>query len=48
MEKTLLAFAPGRVGLLGNHTDYNEGVALAAAIDRGITIRPEKLGGRCH
>jgi galactokinase len=44
MEKTVLAFAPGRVELLGNHTDYNEGLALAAAIDRGVTIRAEKLG----
>ncbi len=33
------AWAPGRVELLGNHTDYNEGVVLGAAIDRGITVR---------
>jgi len=33
------AYAPGRVELLGNHTDYNRGVVLAAAIDRGITAR---------
>ncbi len=25
--------------ILGNHTDYNQGVVLAAAIDRGITMR---------
>ncbi|MGI9088530.1 MAG: galactokinase [Chthoniobacterales bacterium] len=31
------AYAPGRVELLGNHTDYNEGVVLAAAIDLGLT-----------
>src|SRR5437660_1317740 len=31
--------APGRVELLGNHTDYNEGYVLSAAIDRGVTIR---------
>jgi galactokinase len=30
--------APGRVELLGNHTDYNEGFVLPAAIDRGIAI----------
>ena len=29
------AFAPGRVEVLGNHTDYNEGYVLSAAIDRG-------------
>jgi len=38
------AYAPGRVELLGNHTDYNEGVVLAAAIDRGITLTGEKTG----
>ena len=43
MAPTVIAFAPGRVELLGNHTDYNDGVALAAAIDRGVTIRAEKL-----
>jgi galactokinase len=32
------AFAPGRIELLGNHTDYNEGVVLDAAIDRGFTV----------
>ena len=32
------AFAPGRVELLGNHTDYNEGLVLGAAIDRGVTV----------
>src|SRR5262249_34955168 len=36
------AYAPGRVELLGNHTDYNEGVVLGAAIDRGITITGKK------
>ncbi|MGN6718851.1 MAG: galactokinase family protein [Candidatus Binatia bacterium] len=32
------AHAPGRVELLGNHTDYNEGVVLGAAIDRRINL----------
>lgn len=32
------AFAPGRVELLGNHTDYNEGVVLSAALDLGISV----------
>jgi galactokinase len=30
-------FAPGRVELLGNHTDYNEGYVLSASIPYGIT-----------
>src|SRR5271166_6102776 len=43
MEKSVVAFAPGRVELLGNHTDYNEGLVLAAAIDLGVTVCAEKL-----
>ena len=30
--------APGRVELLGNHTDYNEGLVLALAIDKYVYI----------
>ena len=33
------AFAPGRVCLIGEHTDYNEGLALAFAIAQGVTVR---------
>src|SRR6187399_3191470 len=36
--RTEISYAPGRVEVLGNHTDYNQGVVLAAAIDRGLTI----------
>ena len=32
---------PGRVELLGNHTDYNEGVVLSAAINYAVTTRGE-------
>src|SRR5215468_3099330 len=38
MARLVSAFAPGRVELLGNHTDYNEGLVLGAAIDRGLTV----------
>lgn len=35
---TLSACAPGRVELLGNHTDYNEGIVLGAAVNRVICV----------
>jgi galactokinase len=35
---TALGRAPGRVELLGNHTDYNGGLVLAAAIDRETVV----------
>jgi galactokinase len=35
---TLLARAPGRVNLIGEHTDYNDGFVLPAAIDRTIYV----------
>jgi galactokinase len=43
MRETI-AYAPGRVELLGNHTDYNEGVVLGAAIDRGLTVTGARRG----
>lgn len=44
----LVARAPGRVELLGNHTDYNGGLVLAAAIDRFTVVagRRDGSGGR--
>jgi galactokinase len=33
-EPAVVGCAPGRVELLGNHTDYNGGLVMAAAIDR--------------
>jgi galactokinase len=34
----LIAEAPGRVNLIGEHTDYNEGFVLPAAIDRTVAV----------
>jgi galactokinase len=33
-----VARAPGRVEFIGNHTDYNGGAVLGAAIDRVVTV----------
>jgi galactokinase len=37
-DPEVVCYAPGRVNLLGDHTDYNEGFVLPAAIDVGTTI----------
>ncbi|MBQ4200250.1 MAG: galactokinase [Kiritimatiellae bacterium] len=39
-EKT--AYAPGRIEVLGNHTDYNEGYVFSAAIDKGTFFAASK------
>jgi len=36
---TAAAFGPGRVNLIGEHTDYNDGLCLPFAIDLGVTVR---------
>jgi galactokinase len=33
-----LAFAPGRIEFIGNHTDYNGGLVMGAAVTEGITV----------
>lgn len=35
---SITAFAPGRIEVLGNHTDYNEGIVLSAAIDMKVVF----------
>ena len=37
----LLVRAPGRINLIGEHTDYNHGFVLPAAIDREIRLGQE-------
>ena len=39
------AFAPGRVNLIGEHTDYNDGLALPFAIDEGVTVEASAIEG---
>lgn len=32
------AFAPGRIEFIGNHTDYNGGLVMGAAVTEGVTV----------
>ncbi len=40
-SEVVAAFAPGRVNLIGEHTDYNQGLALPFAIAEGIVVRAQ-------
>ncbi|MDQ6745613.1 MAG: galactokinase [Actinomycetota bacterium] len=44
MADRAAAFGPGRVNLIGEHTDYNGGLALPFAISEGVTVRVQQLG----
>jgi galactokinase len=42
---TVVAFGPGRVNLIGEHTDYNGGLALPFAIAEGVTVTATAIDG---
>ena len=45
MPERVTAFAPGRVNLIGEHTDYNGGLALPFSIELGVTVRAVRARG---
>jgi galactokinase len=42
---TIVIRSPGRINLIGEHTDYNDGFVLPAAIDKAIYVAIEKKPG---
>jgi galactokinase len=44
-EPDFIARAPGRINLIGEHTDYNGGFVLPVAIDRTVLIAVKSLPG---
>ena len=43
-EPTLIVRSPGRVNIIGEHLDYNDGFVLPAAIDKAIYVSVSKIG----
>lgn len=43
-----LALAPGRINLIGEHTDYNEGFVFPVAIDRFAAVAARITPGYCE
>ena len=41
-KNPLIVFSPGRINLIGEHTDYNDGFAFPAAINKGIVLAISK------
>ena len=42
----LMVFSPGRINLIGEHTDYNDGFVFPAAIDLGIVLAINKSSSK--
>jgi galactokinase len=43
--RSVQAWAPGRVNLIGEHTDYNDGLCLPFALESGISVTATPLDG---
>jgi galactokinase len=43
--RRVVAFAPGRANLIGEHTDYNGGLSLPFAIEQGVHVTAERREG---
>ena len=41
-KEPILVFSPGRINIIGEHTDYNGGFVFPAAVDKGIAAAIQK------
>ncbi|WP_308993344.1 galactokinase [Mariniflexile litorale] len=41
-SEPLMIFSPGRINIIGEHTDYNDGFVFPAAVDKGIIAAIQK------
>ena len=41
-QEPILVFSPGRINIIGEHTDYNDGFVFPAAVDKGIAAAIQK------
>ena len=48
LDPEYMAHAPGRVNLIGEHTDYNEGFVFPAAIDRDMMIATREAAAEAY
>jgi galactokinase len=47
-DPELVASAPGRINLIGEHTDYNGGFVLPCAVDRRVAVAAARGGGELY
>lgn len=45
-ETPITIFSPGRINIIGEHTDYNEGFVFPAAVDKGIAAAIQKTDAK--
>jgi len=41
-SEPIMIFSPGRINIIGEHTDYNDGFVFPAAVDKGIVAGVQK------